>query len=196
MGPLLTILIPTLFSREASKKTLVRELNKQIAAINAPVKITIYRNDGIKYKIGKIRQKMIKRCTTKYCVFFDDDDTPGPNYISKIIETLQKYPDIDSVGFIMDVFINGNKDGCARIAHEYNDWFSPPAPSPYKYCRTINHVCPVKTELAIKAGYDDMGHGEDYEYAKRLKQIIQTSVTINDILYIYNFSPRKPATNI
>ncbi len=191
--PILTILIPTLINRQGLCKALVDELNSQIAAENYPCKVVTYPNDGRSELIGSIRNKMLSACKSKYCSFFDDDDKPGPNYVSRFFETLKLYPDIDAIGFIVDCYVSRIKDGNARIAHEYPDWCTPKQPAPFKYHRTINHLAFIKTDLAVQAGFDNMGHGEDYAYSVRLKPLISSSISINDTLYHYYFEPAKPA---
>lgn len=190
MEPILSILIPTLRDRKYQLQKLQKNLMAQINAGNYPAKVVTFPNNG-ESSIGKIRNKMLAKCNTPYLCFFDDDDTPGDTYIRKIMEALQKNPGIDAIGFLVDVFHSGNKLGNARISHEYEDWHTATLPHPYKYCRTINHLAVVKTELAQQAKFPDIGHGEDYEYSKRLKPHLQNCITIPETLYYYYFEPKK-----
>lgn len=190
MEPILSILIPTLLDRKHQLNKLVALLTSQITVGNYPAKIVTFTNNG-ESSIGKIRNKMLAKCTTPYLCFFDDDDTPDDAYMHKIMEALQNNPGIDAIGFLVDVFESGYRLGNARISNEYEDWHTTTLPYPYKYCRTINHLAVVRTELALKAKFPDIGHGEDYEYSKRLKPHLKNCITIPETLYYYYYEPKK-----
>ncbi len=189
MKDILSILIPTKPGRESCLENLIKELQSQIDRGDYPIKIVKLWNNGCEKTIGEIRNNMIDDCDTKYLNFFDDDDKPSDNYISSLYNTLVGYPNIDAIGFIVDVFHAGNRLGNARISNEYADWETI-ANGPYKYHRTINHLAVVKTELAQKARFSDKHHGEDYDYACALKPLLRNCITIQDTLYFYMYEPK------
>jgi hypothetical protein len=60
------------------------------------------------------------------------------------------------------------------------------------YYRTINHLCPVKREMALMAKFPrGINQGEDSEYADRLMKYLRTEYYINKPMYHYDYQTAK-----
>ena len=53
------------------------------------------------------------------------------------------------------------------------------------FYRNTEHLCPVKKEIALSAGYKNKSFGEDHDYSKAIAQYIDTEVYIDKVLYYY-----------
>jgi hypothetical protein len=62
-----------------------------------------------------------------------------------------------------------------------------------EHLRFNNHLSPIRKDVALKIGFKDMAFGEDYDYAKRLKEsgLIKTEIYINEDLYHYKYLSKK-----
>ena len=53
------------------------------------------------------------------------------------------------------------------------------------FYRNTEHLCPVKKEIALKAGFTYRRKYEDMDYSKAIAQYIDTEVYIDKVLYYY-----------
>lgn len=146
------------------------------------VEILVDRDAG---KVGAKRQRLIEKAQGSYVVFIDDDDGVAPDYLSSIIPALGQY---DVVGFQGEISTNGRNVRLFTISKEHN--YEEKGNIYYRY---NNHLSPVRREIALQIGYKDMGHGEDFDYATRLKEsgLIKTEKYIYKALYFYRYISRK-----
>ena len=60
------------------------------------------------------------------------------------------------------------------------------------YYRMPNHLNPVRRELALKAPFLNINHGEDREYSKNMREHLKTQVMIDEPhLYYYQYRTYK-----
>jgi hypothetical protein len=181
----LAILIPTLREREAMTVALCDNLITQIQDRNVKIVIDY---TGREMTIGAKRQMMLEKITSDYIAFIDDDDEVSANYIQLIYDAIQSEPDV--IGMRGWMTTNGTNRENWIIRTKY-DWKT--NVDGFRYVRYPNHLSPIKTELALEAGFPDLRHGEDYEYSMRLKAKgnLKNEVFIDEELYHYKFMPKK-----
>jgi glycosyltransferase involved in cell wall biosynthesis len=187
---ILSILIPTIVGRENKFESLISSLQNQVVD-NGVVEIC-YLKDNKEISIGSKRQKLIENCCGDYVVFIDDDDTVSSNYVGNILDATSLNP--DAVGFKIQCMIDGKGPFVASASNKWDDWAE--NKGGFKYVRTPYQKTPIKRDIALQIGYNDMRYGEDYDYSKRLKQsgLIQSEVFIDEVMYFYNFRYEDPKT--
>lgn len=164
----LSILIATMFSREAFLRRLLTQLNDEINGhdIIQEVEIVIDRDNG-EASIGVKRQRLLERAVGDYVAFIDDDDLVCPDYCRQIVGILRKSSP-DCLGLVGEITEDGNNP--RKFIHSINN----PKPGWYEegsvYYRGPNHLNPVKRELALAAGFADMTGGEDHDFSMRLER--------------------------
>lgn len=177
----LSILIPTILKRRHMLDRLKLELLTQIA----DSEVELLTDPGIG-TVGAKRQRLLKQAKGEYVVFIDDDDWVSEDYISSILAAIELKPDV--IGMNGWITTNGlyKKKFTLSKNCEYKD-------NGTYYERFNNHLCPVRREIALQIGFKDMGFGEDYDYALRLKNsgLIKEEVFISKDLYHYKFISRK-----
>lgn len=187
----LSILIPTVVGREEKLQRLMDILDPQFDELvrwsvhtgEMPVEIIIDK-DNKEVSIGAKRQRMLEKALGEWVVFIDDDDLVASTYISDILNAA-KEDEVDAIGFLIDCYDGRNYTGRAKASLKYSDWGE--YHDGYRYVRTIYHKTPVKRKLALKAGFKDERYGEDYSYAMRLKNYLQTEKFIDKVLYFYRY---------
>lgn len=180
----MTILIPTLPRRGAFLSRLATELLNQIGD-QYPVKISV--NEDSACSIGKKRQAMMESVTTPYMAFFDDDDMPGPNYTTRIMEGIDKGVDCCS---LTGIITTDGKDP-KKFIHSirYTEMFEQDS----VYFRPPMHINCIKTELAKQCVFPDWARSEDSNFAFQLvhKGLLKTEYEIPEVIYNYLYVSDK-----
>lgn len=184
---MLSILIPTLNSRSYILSKLQSEIERQIDELPKKmdkVEVIICADDG-GMSIGSKRQHLLESALNEYVVFIDDDDEIASDYVLQILTALKSKP--DCIGFKGKMITNGRLHDKWIISHAYKAW----AKGKDGYVRHTNHLTPVKRAIALKAGFQDLRHGEDHKYSMALVPLIKKEVFIDKELYVYKYNSRK-----
>jgi glycosyltransferase involved in cell wall biosynthesis len=134
--------------------------------------------------LGDKRNMLVKIAEGDYIIHLDDDDVISDDYISTLVETVEKNQGISQISFIVDVSLNGNTyKPCYysfKYGHDYNE--------SHCYRRIPNHICAVRKDLAKNTPFKSIIKGEDSAYAKDLLPKLKDEVMIDKVLYFYNYS--------
>jgi glycosyltransferase involved in cell wall biosynthesis len=181
---LLSVLVPTITERSDLLKRLNEKLIPQLTK-NVEV---LYCGDNKERSTGAKRNQLIDMARGKYIVFVDDDDLVCPNYIELILRAISSGCDVVGIHLLMTT--GGDPETECRTYHSlrYSHWYDEPdpdRPGRTRYFRNPNHLNPVKRELAWKARFPDLYHGEDHEYSKALLPYLKTESYIEEPIYYY-----------
>lgn len=144
----------------------------------------VFLEDNKEISIGLKRQKLLEQSKNEYIVYFDSDDMPREAYLPKIITAIQENP--DCVGFLINMTTNGQNNQTCCHSLKYKVWSE--RQDGYDYVRNVTHFNPVKRELAIQVGFQDLRYGEDKLYADALTNLCSKEVFINEFLFDYRYS--------
>jgi glycosyltransferase involved in cell wall biosynthesis len=184
----LTVCIP-FHTRDA---THARLLQAKIEAYSKDSDITLLLlpNNG-EYTIGEFRHRMIMKVQTKYLVFIDADDLITPDYFRLVDEGMKL--DVDAIGFKGIITTNGRMPFEFIHSSRYKKWEEVKDRGSKKYLRPINHLNPIKTEIAQKIGYKALKHAEDLDYSMRLSEsgLIKSEHFIDKVIYHYLYRSKK-----
>ena len=191
-NPILSILIPTTPDREKVLYELLSELHNQIekGGYDSFVEIRVEPDDG-KLSVGKKRQVLLEKAKGKYVVFIDSDDKVSDNSLSELLQAASQEPDVISFNGWMET--NGANRENFKISKDFPYITVSDAYGKKEYLRYPNHLCAILRAIAIKIGYKDMRHAEDYDFAKRLKEsgLLKKEVYIQKDLYYYLYNSKK-----
>jgi hypothetical protein len=100
MGPLLSIIIPTVKIREKHLNRLLSLLESQINEHNLQDKIEILvHQDSMQTSLGDKANVMIQRASGLFVVGMGDDDTISDNYCKILCDTIESNPDVDQITY-------------------------------------------------------------------------------------------------
>lgn len=145
------------------------------------VEILQYMDSG-EVSIGYKRQHMLESAQGIWVVSIDDDDLVSSNYLSLLLKEIESHPDAQAIAIGGFYRIPRLKEkpficqfGTTKIV-KYSKYVTQP----------INHLCPVRTAIARKAGFPDQSGMEDIEYANRLIPLLDPNkvVLMSDPIYI------------
>lgn len=175
-GPVLSILICSLESREDSRNRLLESLRRQdLSKVEVLVEV-----DKGSTTIGAKRNLLLRRSAGKYICFVDDDDMVTADYVSKILEAVVTGPDCCGMEGML---ISEDRGTAKRFIHtlQCTKWYEKDG----VYYRCPNHLSPIKRELALSVGFPEKNVSEDFDYSMKLVGKIKTEVMISGTIYIY-----------
>lgn len=179
----LTILIPTLPKRVHLLNRLLQVLLPQVDA-NV---IEVLFNSDRDCTIGEKRNRMIAQAKGEYVCFIDDDDLVSDDYVSLIMQGIDKGVDCCSLTGLYkpdngpeQVFIHSIK---------YNEFFE----RDKILYRCPNHLNAVKREHALRCPFPHWDRSEDSHYAFKLRDagLLKTEYMIEKTIYIYEYVSDK-----
>lgn len=154
----------------------------------AGVEILLLSDCG-QWSIGRKRQYLLEQSRAEWVSFFDDDDLPSLDYCRRIMEAIGGKDAPDVMGFRLRYYEDGTL--CGSAIHSYRAAEIATPPEIPAWChrqeRLPNHLNPVRRAMALKAGFPDLNHGEDAEYARRLAALNPREAFIDAFLYEYHF---------
>jgi len=187
-NPLLSILIPTITSRQKEFDVLTSniyaELNKDGFIDEVEIKSIC---DNRMMTIGEKRELLYKEANGVYSIQLDDDDQLSRDAVGLILKAIKENPDVDCVTFEEYVNIDG-KEYKSNHSNEYADWEGDGSSLLYDgfhFHRTVYFKDVIKTELAKSVPVPRLRWAEDHEYSKLLKPLIRTEFHISEQLYKY-----------
>jgi hypothetical protein len=183
----LAILIPTLpETRNINLLQRLRDrIDKQVEKY-PDVRITI--NDAPRsMPTGTKRNQLISISgASEYFCFIDDDDMVSHNYVSLIMEAIEKSPDVITFNGWMTTDGNRRQDFEIRLGEKYEERNG-------KFYRYPNHLCVYKREKVSHVKFPATWQQEDYIWATEIKNkgLLKTEVHIDQDLYWYDFQSNK-----
>lgn len=181
----LSILIPSLKSRANYLTNLMALLKPQVTD---DVELIVEVDNG-EITIGEKRNKLLKRAKGKYIAFVDDDDEVSKDYISKILEAIEREPDCCSLTGV--ITFDGVNPKIFEHSLKYSSWRDNSDNEPIKYERNPNHLNAIKKEIAIKYDFIPVNYGEDRDWSMRIFPELKTEATINGVIYHYKYRSNK-----
>ena len=180
--PLWSVLIATLASRQTKLARLLDVL-LPAAEVDGGIEVVALHNNGER-SVGAYRQALLEDARGEYVSFVDDDDLveDGEDGYIPAVAAAMRGTHPDYIAFQHAYYEDGKRDPHPVVTGiGYNGWYD----TPTEYVRDITHVNPVRAVLARKAGFTDMGSGEDYAYDTRLRPLLRTEARIDRALYHY-----------
>ena len=103
MSILLSILIPSVRSREKSLSRLLNQLEDQIKKnkLEEKIEIIVFR-DSMEYSVGHKCNIMIEKARGKYVCGIGDDDSVSDDYCQTLISKIEENPEVDQITFLVE----------------------------------------------------------------------------------------------
>jgi len=211
----LSILIPTTYDRQIITRRLLESLLLQIGTYQkiyidyANYKQETFCSDDIEiillwdikgaHSIGTKRNHLLLVALGEYIAFVDSDDRISDNYISLLMDGIDKGVDCCSLRGIYSE--NGIDDGIFEHSIKYNEYKTHNNLGPLlgiisplvKYERYPNHLNCIKSSIAKKFIFLEKNYGEDTDWATQIHKsgLIKTEHYIPEILYHYDYQSNK-----
>ena len=154
------------------------------------VHFVVNQDDGSK-SVGKKRNEVLDQAKGEYVCFVDDDDMVSPDYIESICNVLTDN-DCDGVSFWGMYYVRGQPLMLFNHANENGGHFKKDG----RQYRPLNHLNPVRTEIAREIRFPEKDFGEDADYCDRLLECgkIKNECAIDRVLYHYLWDPKTTET--
>lgn len=189
----LSILVPSAHTRaftfaQAIQSSLYWQWENLSPLDQSRVEILVWADNKMR-PLGQKRNEMVDAAQGRYVAFVDDDDRLTPDYLSTLLGAIDRHP-VDVIVFDVSVSINGGAPKPCRYSINYARDYN----TRVGYCRLPNHIMCVRREHALRAKFPEISHGEDSEYARRLRPFLETEFNIGRVLYYYDFHSETTET--
>lgn len=179
---LLSILIPSLHSRQHLCQQLVQQLQSQSAYSPEIVEVLVAEDNG-EVVTGIKRQELLWRSQGRYVCFVDDDDLVDHDYIESILTAIILEPDVVT----FDLYREDIKTVWSFGLYYRN----PVVPVLGRSVMTANHLCAWRRELAVRVPWSPIGYGDDvaWYYPLVCSGIATIETHVPKVLYTYRYHP-------
>jgi glycosyltransferase involved in cell wall biosynthesis len=166
-----------------------RLVNRLVPQLGEHARLTVW-TDGGDISIGQKRREMLAAATGDYVAFIDDDDDVADTYVADIVTALEAKP--DAVGMMVRRMVDGVFDADGIHSMRFDNWRTETIDGVKLYIRTINHLNPVRRDIAQGVSFNNANMGEDHDYSMRMRGRLQSEVFIPRPLYLYLYRSRRP----
>lgn len=186
----LSILIPTVVSREAKLESLMNAIRPQLT--DEVEVFTLCDNKEI--TIGEKRTALYQESKGLFAVQIDDDDMIPDYYVSEVLKRIDSFPDIDCIGYIERCIWGGSRETFSDFSLRYSEWKEQKDNPEFAHVRTPFHKTPIRTEIAKQVTFDAIRWGEDHKWSIAVNPLLKTEVYIPKVMYIYQYEHENPKT--
>lgn len=172
----LSILTPTIPSREKQVKALSQKLAKQIG--NLPVEHLIL-SDNRTRSIGEKRQSLVDIANGEYIAFCDDDDDVSDNYVLEVLKAIETRADV--ITFNQKAIYNGLESVVNFGIKNQDSQFNPGGIT----LRGPWHICAWNRQKVKGCVFGFSNYGEDLVWCHQARKRIKTGHHINKVLHTY-----------
>ena len=185
MRPTLSILIPSLFSRNQLREQLVQKVLLQIGPLS-DVEVLVW-IDNKKRSIGRKRDDLVQMSSGKFITILDDDDDVSGDYVVELRKAATENPTADVIVFDQICQLNDWTPFRVRFGIEFENQASADGGGK-DITRKPWHLNAWRAELAKSARFPDHSYGEDAEWAAQLWPKVQKQIRIDKVLHYYRWS--------
>tara|TARA_R110000796_G_scaffold205079_2_gene321111 strand:- start:72 stop:617 length:546 start_codon:yes stop_codon:yes gene_type:complete len=154
--------------------------------------------DNKSFGISEKRNELLKLARGSHLTWIDDDDDVAENYVDRLVETIERNPEVDVISFNQVCYLEGIE---ARVFAQMGNPHEQVVPCPIdptRYKDTLRppyHWCVWKTSLAQSEDFKSdvlipgSDVGEDIDWLTRLYPKVKNSIYLDkDVLHIYRYS--------
>lgn len=183
----LSILIPTLPTRELFFMTLLDWVVGQAHRLNVLNHVQFVPDDATEISIGVKRNNLMAKARGEYICFIDDDDRVADNYIELVMAGIATNPDCCSLNGIITTDCKNPKPFKHSI--DYAEMYERDG----VYYRPPNHLNVVRSSIAKQMVFPDWQRSEDSNYCFQLRDsgLLKVEYKIEPVLYFYDYVSDK-----
>jgi hypothetical protein len=157
--------------------------------------LTIY--DNRVWTVGQKRNRLLAMAEGEYFTFVDDDDEVAPDYIDRLLDTIQKARGADVLTFRQDCIrgdLGGRVEKCRYGLYLAYRNGTMPDGSLWWEGKPAHTMC-WRTDLVQDVTFPDGSFGEDVGWVAKACAVARTEYHIpNWTGYTYHFNPEKSRT--
>lgn len=156
-----------------------------------PDDVEILVDERPKTKIGRKRNDLLQAAKGDYVCAIDDDDRVSDNYISLLMEGINK--GVDCCSLLGEITTDGKDPLLFEHSIKYKEYRTNPADQKIRYERYPNHLNCIKSSIAKQFYFPEKNHGEDTVFATKIfnSGLLKTEHYIPEIIYYYDYRTNK-----
>ncbi len=149
----------------------------------------LYIQDIKEMTIGEKRNKLYRMARGEYSLQIDDDDNIHHLAMPYIIDELKDNP--DCVGYKELCIYDGKRVESSNFSIKYGGWAD--NVDGFNHVRTPFFKTPIKTRLCLQCPVPHSRFGEDHEFSRMIRPLLQRENYIDEFIYhyIHNSTPHN-----
>jgi glycosyltransferase involved in cell wall biosynthesis len=181
----ISILIPTMTSRDALFRQVLAEIQKQARECPEIKTEILWEADNGELTLGQKRNVLMDRCTGKYHCYIDDDDVLAPDYLRTFVPMITSGIDYDCASFLGAHYKKGVFNKLFYHSMDIDTW----SETEDRFWRSVSPMNLIRTDIVRQVRYKDIRGTEDHEFSKRLvaSGLLKTEFKINPDHPIYHY---------
>ena len=180
MKPLLSILTPTIPGREAQLHALQTRIKAQSSGLKSLGQVEhLILSDNRQRSIGAKRQALVDIARGEYIAFVDDDDDIAEDYVSSLLEAIEK--GADTITFEQRAVYNGLESKVIFGINNRDEAFNAGGIT----LRAPWHVCAWRRDRVADCQFAESNYGEDRIWAIQARRRARTGYHIDRVLHTY-----------
>lgn len=189
----LSILIPTIRRHTRKYSILLDQIYRQFRPFMQDIEVL--HDDHETDSIGRKRNRLLERAKGEYVCFIDADDRISDNYLTAVMEGVDKGVDCCSLKGIITT--NGKHPSLFEHSLKYQEYATNTGADfergEVKYERFPNHLNCIHGGIARLFRFRDKSHGEDTDWATLIHKsgLIKSEHYISDVIYFYDYETIK-----
>lgn len=172
----LSILTPTIPSREKQVKALSRKLENQIGEFQVEHLVL---SDNRKRSIGEKRQSLVDIAIGEYIAFCDDDDNVSDDYVAELLKAIETKADV--ITFNQKAIYNKLESEVHFGIKNQDGQFNAGGIT----LRAPWHICAWNRQKVKGCVFGFSNYGEDLVWCHQARKRIKTGHHINKVLHTY-----------
>lgn len=181
--PVLSLIIPAVSTRVRSFLPVILDSLEAQIGDDPRVEVLILL-DNRRWSIGRKMNELVRMARGQYIAGLGDDDQITDDYVSSILAAIEDNPGVDCITFHHEYWQDGVYKAVVKESKDYNwqnNWDAG------LLLRSPDTKMPARSDIVKHFTYPHEWHGEDVEYAKWLRERIQTEYIIDRVLYRYMY---------
>jgi glycosyltransferase involved in cell wall biosynthesis len=138
--------------------------------------------------VGEKRNILLHWAKGDYVAFVDDDDLVSSDYVSLLMEGIDK--GVDCCSLLGEITFDGDNPELFEHSIKYDKWKT--VEGDIKYLRYPNHLNCIKASIAKRFKFPNKSHGEDHDYSTQIQRsgLLKTEHYIPKVIYYYQWQTK------
>lgn len=141
--------------------------------------------------IGTKRNRLLSEAKGDYVAYVDDDDLVSEDYISLIMEGINR--GVDCCSLLGEITTDGKNPLLFEHSIKYKAYATNSQEKRIRYERYPNHLNCIKASIAKQLKFPEKNHGEDTDWATQIFKsgLLKTEYQIDKVIYYYDYRSKK-----
>jgi len=169
---------------------ILHQLQRQASRLNdergMPVVEILAIIDNGSVSVGEKMNRLYEMACGSYIAGVGDDDQISPDYVKRLVQSIEEYPGVDIVSFAHTYSVNGSFNALTLVSHEYQD-----TQKEGLHTRRATPKCAIRADICRAFVCPKISDKEDQAMSKWLVGKISSEARIDEPIYHHDWDQRN-----